>query len=263
MTATPGASNTDTQEEVEASAETMQSPAPHASLDDETVAAYLKEHPEFFINHAELLLHLEIPHESGKAISLLERQVAVFRDKQEQLEGRFQDFLSNARVNDNLFEKTRLVILDLLQCSSLKVLTETIAKRIRTDFDANISELAFIRDEADLQHPALHSISTETVGNILGEGFEKQRTWCGRLSPEQQSRLFSEPCSGNSGSMISAAIVPLHLPEDAELLKRYGQPLLLIGSTEQHHFNSSLDTLFLDFIGEVLSAHLQNLSLND
>ena len=39
-------------------------------------------------------------------------------------------------------------------------------------------------------------------------------------------------------------------------------PLLLIASAEREHFNSSLDTLFLDFLGEVLSAHLHNLLRN-
>jgi len=36
-------------------------------------------------------------------------------------------------------------------------------------------------------------------------------------------------------------------------------PLLLIASADREHFNSSLDTLFLDFLGEVLTIHLQNL----
>ena len=39
-------------------------------------------------------------------------------------------------------------------------------------------------------------------------------------------------------------------------------PLLLIASADRDQFNSSLDTLFLDFLGEVLAAHLQNLLRN-
>jgi len=59
---------------------------------------------------------------------------------------------------------------------------------------------------------------------------------------------------------VSAAIVPLHLPEGSPIRTRYGLPLLLIGSVELQHFNSSLDTLFLDFIGEVLAVHIHNLA---
>ena len=59
--------------------------------------------------------------------------------------------------------------------------------------------------------------------------------------------------------IVSAAIVPLHLPENSPIRTELGMPLLLIGSAEEKHFNSSLGTLFLDFIGEVLAVHLQTL----
>ena len=36
-------------------------------LDSETVAAYLRLHPEFFIDHEELIPELRIPHQSGNA----------------------------------------------------------------------------------------------------------------------------------------------------------------------------------------------------
>ena len=44
-------------------------------LDSETVAAYLRLHPEFFADHDELIPDLRIPHSPGQAISLVERQV--------------------------------------------------------------------------------------------------------------------------------------------------------------------------------------------
>ena len=74
----------------------------------------------------------------------------------------------------------------------------------------------------------------------------------------QQQLLFP----GQSALIVSAAIVPLHLPEDSAVLKHYGLPLLLIGSIKEQHFNSSLDTLFLDFIGEVLSVRLQSIPVS-
>ena len=44
-------------------------------LDSETVAAYLRLHPEFFADHDELIPDLRIPHLPGAAVSLVERQV--------------------------------------------------------------------------------------------------------------------------------------------------------------------------------------------
>ena len=255
MTAKSGAGNQDMATQ-SSTATSEKAPLATAPLDDAAVAEYLRENTDFFIRNSTLLLELTIPHESGKAISLLEKQVAVYRNKQDNIEQRFQDFLDNARVNDNLFEKTRLVILDLIQCTTLQALSATIAKRICNDFDASISALAFINDNNITNAQSARIISTKDAAAILGSDYEKQRTWCGRLNKEQQKILFREEKS----SMISAALVPVHLPETAAIRKSHGLPLLLIGSAEEQHFNSSLDTLFLDFIGEVLSVHMQQLA---
>jgi uncharacterized protein YigA (DUF484 family) len=255
MTVTPGASN----QEQAAPGSTEQAPThkpESAPLDDAAVAAYLKADPDFFVRNRDLLLALTIPHESGKAVSLLEKQIAVFRERQDSIEKRFESFLDNARVNDNLFEKTRLVILDLMRCRSLTELTSTIAQRICGDFDASISTLAFVNNDPATGKEAVRRIAVTDAKAILGNDFEKQRTWCGRLNKSQQQVLFGE----DKSAMISAALVPIHLPETAPIRKAHGLPLLLIGSVEEAHFNSSLDTLFLDFIGEVLSVHMQNLA---
>ena len=50
-------------------------------LTAQDVATYLKANPEFFIEQEDLLADLSLPHESGKAISLLERQVTILRDR--------------------------------------------------------------------------------------------------------------------------------------------------------------------------------------
>ena len=43
------------------------------------VADYLKAHPDFFIEHVQLLEHLSIPHPSGGAVSLISKQLELFR----------------------------------------------------------------------------------------------------------------------------------------------------------------------------------------
>lgn len=225
-----------------------------SNLDDAGVAAWLRKHPDFFHGHAELLMELSIPHESGKAISLLERQVAVFRERQSSLQDQIFEFIGNARNNDNLFEKTRLVVLDILRANTFTALLDLVADRLRADFDASAAALVFVSDSTEGAVPVTR-LSTLSVKAALGDLFAKQRTYCGALNQVQQQLLFP----GQDAPIVSAAIVPLHLPEDSALRAHYGLPLLLIGSTRDQHFNSSLDTLFLDFIGEVLAVRLQGL----
>ena len=61
-------------------AEKIDSPSSN-ELSAQEVASYLKANPEFFIKQEDLLADLSLPHKSGKAISLLERQVTILRDR--------------------------------------------------------------------------------------------------------------------------------------------------------------------------------------
>ena len=231
-------------------------PGADNNLDDSAVAAWLRKHPTFFHGHPDLLMDLSIPHESGKAISLLERQVAVFRERQSSLQDQIFEFIGNARNNDNLFEKTRLVVLDILRANSFPAVLDLMAERLRADFDASASALVFVSDASGGSTPVTR-LATTAVKTALGDLFAKQRTYCGALNQVQQQLLFPS----QQAPIVSAAIVPLHLPEDSAVRAQYGLPLLLIGSAREQHFNSSLDTLFLDFIGEVLSVRLQGMSV--
>ncbi|MCF8005409.1 MAG: DUF484 family protein, partial [Chromatiaceae bacterium] len=50
-----------------------------SAVSDETVAAWLMRHPDFLLRHRDVLAKLNVPHGSGGATSLIERQVTVLR----------------------------------------------------------------------------------------------------------------------------------------------------------------------------------------
>lgn len=221
------------------------------------VADYLLRNPQYFHDHSELLLELSIPHESGRAISLLERQVTLFRERQEHLQDQFHEFLSNAHDNDSLFEKTRHMILALLKCTSVAAVRELVEANFNSEFNASASALVLVNDTGT-PTGGLGSITTSAVRTALGELYLKQTTYCGPLNQVQSELLFPQ----HPAPLVSAAIVPLKLDEATRAALGNSLPLLLIASADRDHFNSSLDTLFLDFLGEVLAAHLQNLLRN-
>ena len=80
----------------------------------EQVAQYLQENPDFFVNRDSLLAEITLPHESGKAISLLERQVKILRERSIESRHTLNSLLENAKYNDQLFNVTRALILALL-----------------------------------------------------------------------------------------------------------------------------------------------------
>lgn len=226
-------------------------PATATTLNDETVSKYLVENPEFFNRKADLLLELTIPHESGAAISLLERQVTLFRERNRELQSNINDFIFNAEENDALFEKTRIVILELLKTNTLEELSAAVEETLKTEFAAHASRLLFITDKP-MDAEGIRTLPEKPARETLGKLFDKKRTFCCELNPEQAILLFPD----TQKEILSAAIIPVHLNES----KALGMPMLIIGSDKHNHFNSSLDTLFLDFIGEILAAHIARLT---
>ncbi len=235
-----------------------------ANLDDESVSQYLQDNPEFFNRKAELLLDLSIPHESGGAISLLERQVAMFRDRNRELQNKINDFIFNAEENDALFEKTRLIILELLKTGSLPELSDTVEDTLKSEFAAHASRLFFIADKPDdilqnldIESDSIRTLETTHARDTLGKLFDKKRTFCCELAPEQAKLLFPDTAK----EILSAAVIPVHVSESLRESKGINMPILVIGSEKHNHFNSSLDTLFLDFIGEILAVHITRLTV--
>ena len=95
-------------------------------LDSESVAAYLRQHPEFFVDHEELIPELRIPHQPGEAVSLVERQVKLLRERNIEMRHRLSQLMDVARDNDRLFDKTRRLVLDLLDAASLEELQRAV-----------------------------------------------------------------------------------------------------------------------------------------
>lgn len=226
------------------------------SLDEDTVAAFLLDHPDFFSNHEDLLTSLRIPHKSGQAVSLLERQVTLLRRRNDESQEKIKDFINNAKENDQLFEKTRIIILDIINTTSLEELSELISEKLKNEFGATASKLFFASDKDD-KESGLFLVPLEQTRKVLGKLFQRKRAYCGNFDSEKALLFFPE-----TGNISSAAIIPIHLHDEPDLRPSLpGVPLLLIASNNAKHFNSNLDTLFLDFIGEILSAHIRNLLL--
>jgi uncharacterized protein len=223
-----------------------------------SVTKYLSDNPEFFTNKAELLLAMIIPHESGKAISLLERQVNLLREKNNESQENISNFIANAKANDELFKKIRTIIIALLKTSSLKALSALIESDLKDNFSASVSRLVFVSD-ADAENNqtsdanSYKRIPLSAAKEALGEQFGRNTSFCGSVGTRQAELLFPQTETG----VVSAAIIPIH--QDAKSEQASDIPLLLIGSNKEDHFHSNLDTLFLDFIGEVLAVHLSSL----
>ena len=65
---------------------------------------YLMQHTDFLQNHPDILDYLHIPHASGSAISLVEKQVDVLRERNIDMRRRLNTLTANARDNDKPYD---------------------------------------------------------------------------------------------------------------------------------------------------------------
>ena len=76
-------------------------------LSAENVAAYLDAHPDFFEGREALLGKMRIPHATGGAVSLVERQVQSLRERNGELEDHLRYLTQAARSNEILLERSK------------------------------------------------------------------------------------------------------------------------------------------------------------
>ncbi|WP_028241436.1 DUF484 family protein [Stutzerimonas azotifigens] len=215
-------------------------PQQPTTLDADAVAAYLRAHPEFFVDHDELIPELRIPHARGDAVSLVERQVKLLRERNIEMRHRLGQLMDVARDNDRLFDKTRRLVLDLLDAGSLEEVVGAIDDSLRHEFQVPFVSLILFSDTGlPVGRSVTPAEAQQAIGGLLAGG----KTLCGVLRPHELAFLFGKE---DSASIGSAAVVSLNQQ----------QGLLAIGSPDPQHYKSSLGTLFLSYVAEVLSRVL-------
>lgn len=209
------------------------------TLSADEVASYLKAHPDFFADRDSLLAELTVPHESGKAISLLERQVKILRDRSIESRHTLNGLLENARYNDQLFSVTRNLILTLLKEDDLSQLTVVTESSLSTQPGIDACRLIVV-DTSDI---------AGELQNRFPSLLRSKRVLTQTLDNDTSTLLFPD----TTPALRSAALCPV--THNNSLLA-----VLAIGNHAQDYFTNDLDTLFLDFIAEVLGTLISRLT---
>jgi uncharacterized protein YigA (DUF484 family) len=206
----------------------------------EDVAAYLREHGDFFVEHEELLTSLRLPHQRGDTVSLVERQMKLLRERNIEMRHRLSQLMDVARDNDRLFDKTRRLILALMDAGSLEEVVMAVEDSLRQEFQVPFVSLILFSDTPTPVGRSVTSAEAQAaIGGLLTDG----KSVAGTLRDHELDFLFGEEQRQQIGS---TALVTLN----------GGQGLLAIASRDPQHYKSSVGTLFLGYIGEVLSRML-------
>lgn len=222
-------------------------PASGTTLDAEAVAAWLAEHPDFFAQREALLADLVLPHAAGDAVSLVERQLGVLRERNSDLHRRLQGLLETARGNHRIFERTLEITAALVDAGDRADLVRRLAEGLKSGFDVEATCVRVV-DLGGLQGPLAQdaadaTTADEAVGSLLRPG----RIICGVLRETELAFLFG----ARAERIASAAVMPVELPG--------GVVVIALGSEDADHFRPEMGTLFLRFLGDTLRQRLLQL----
>ncbi len=216
------------------------------SCGGDEVAAYLREHPDFFEHYPDVLGLLELRHQTGGAASLIERQVAVLRQETRDLRHKIHELVDIARENDGLMAKLHSLSIVLLEADSLDSFIDLLSERLEQDFGADLVAVRLFASPEQGARSRPELIDRDAEGVDLFESIlARKKPVCGRFNRQQREFLFGQ----SAERAASAAVVPLHDMES--------KGLFAIASSDPERFRAGMSTVFLGYLGEVASAVLK------
>lgn len=202
------------------------------------VAAYLKEHPEFFESYADVVADVMIPHpHGGRAISISERQILTLRERAKQLEVKLGEMIQFGEENDVISEKVHRLGLALIATHDVAGLSHVVDFNLREDFAVPHVVLRLWHAGATADVQASDATRAFAAGLL--------HPHCGPLVMADTAPFFGEAAS----LLKSYAYIPLRGRDT------FG--LLALASEDAQRFYPEMGTLYLTRIGEVIAACLR------
>ena len=201
-------------------------------LNPKDVELFLLENLNFFETRESLVSELKFKHDSGSASSLLERQVAKLRDEHKNLMGLLNTFIKTASINEDLFNKSKSLTLQILSAKNKKEIIDVVENAFKEEFKVDKPILAFFKD-----------IKLDELEQSTGLSFHKGAIHCGSFSSERMNVLFKDK---KIESMALTVIVAKN---------EIG--LLMLGSYDRTKYLGDEDTTFIEYIRDVLEKKLE------
>ncbi len=205
---------------------------------EQTIVNFLSANPDFFERHPELLNNLELSHENGEAVSLIERQVKSLRQELDQSKQQLKELVAIGHDNERLNKRMHQLTLTLIDSVNFDECLNALQDKLHEDFDADAVELhLFTHNEVD----GLSNADLDGYRDFLDSGVPT----CGMIEMEQLKYLFGPQAE----DIKSTALIPI---------KSEGVlGVLAIGSSSENRFCADMGTEYLQRLGEIISRTLE------
>jgi uncharacterized protein YigA (DUF484 family) len=212
-----------------------------SAADADQVAAYLLLNPDFLESHPQVFEALDVPHPTGGAVSLVERQVAVLRERNRALTARLDAVIEAAHRHDGQYHKLFELAVALAACRDLPALLHALATHLRRDFGTDALRLLTTPLPVGEALPLLRTLDPAAFAADIERG--KPRCLPPAELPTVQPWLDEQTAS--------AAVLPLAAGA--------APALLLLGAHDAERFSPELGTLLLERLARLVGAHWHRL----
>ncbi len=219
------------------------SESPRRELDAADVAAWLREHPNFFLHHPDVALAIDLPRENGRATSLASYQLDVLREKNRELNRRLQELFAIANENERLTIRTHQFTLALLRAQDLPQTLAVAVASLREDFSSQWVRILLSKPGMKVSDSPWWSCAgrDSTAMALFADLKPDEEPLCGRLSTTRLVALFGTEAEHVQSSTLLT-------------LGDYG--VLAIGSSDPNHFYPGMGTFFVRLMAQAMVAAL-------
>jgi uncharacterized protein len=184
-----------------------------------------------------LLDLLRLPHPAGGAVSLIERQVALLREKNRYVEQQLAELVERARENERMGQHLHRLACTLMGAEGLDAALALTQEALRTELKAEMVSIRLTGDTRD----DLHRLS-ELDQEYFEELFARGRPQCGRLPKPSLQAMFD----ADAEAVGSAILMPLSV--DGLKIGVLG-----LGSRSPERFLPDMGIYFVTHLGELLA----------
>ncbi len=200
-------------------------------IDEAQIVAWLAESPDFFFRHPDSLSAMELPVDSGSAISLHQYQVRVLRDEKMQLSEKLGALLKNVKTNHKIHSDLLSVAADMIALAREGAETKAFLALIKQHFA--LLDVGLFEKKSSPE-------AFKRLKSILG----KEDSVCENEPDEALVELlFSE----NARTVLSMAVVPV---KSARKCCAY----LVLAADDKERFRPGMGGEFLKLLAQLLSS---------
>ena len=218
----------------------------------EDIITYLRNHPDFFVKHTDILSELNLPHNTaGNIASLIEYQVAQLRQENSGLNKNLERSEKDVLHQRELANEIHDLSLQLMKIDSLKKLNDLLTKSLKHHYQAE--RFLFLIFQTPVRYKNFSNIhfleANSKLAFMFTELFHHNKPLCDSLQTEHIEALFG--VGVETESIQSTALIPVQQSD--------WHGLLVLGNKMQDQYSHGFEIDLLNYITMISAALVENI----